>query len=228
MWSVFAPQVALTVTTFVSLILHSMLCIWCIREICGLNIPFIFYVTFLQLSLPSNIHIAEVNVTRVVAVDDEVWSWVLPYSDPRMTTMARFSSRCKLQTRPLVREDVSHQHTRIFLRVIKIWSWAPGGCPTPRQTCLLTVNHNIILTLTWVIQLLSSALSKGPNGVGVSLPLPHLWEAVPDSEMLCFLVFRISNKWQSPEIQWFWAYEDSWGPDGVSSNVTERLTRILV
>jgi hypothetical protein len=41
---------------------------------------------------------------------------------PRMTALARASTNCKRQTRPLVRESASHQQTRNCLKVIKIWS----------------------------------------------------------------------------------------------------------
>jgi hypothetical protein len=50
------------------------------------------------------------------------------------------------QTSPLVREGVRHQQTRNSLAVIKIWSWVPNGCLTPRETGRLTVDRNINLT----------------------------------------------------------------------------------
>jgi hypothetical protein len=40
----------------------------------------------------------------------------------RTRGLARASSNCKQQTRPLVRESAPHQQTRNCLRVIKIWS----------------------------------------------------------------------------------------------------------
>jgi hypothetical protein len=44
----------------------------------------------------------------------------------------------------LVRKGAPHHETCNCLRVIKIWSWAPGGCLTRRQTGQLTVSlqHN--------------------------------------------------------------------------------------
>jgi hypothetical protein len=42
--------------------------------------------------------------------------------------------RAKLQSRPLVREGAPHRQNRNCLTVTKIWSWAPDGCLTPRQT----------------------------------------------------------------------------------------------
>jgi hypothetical protein len=45
-------------------------------------------------------------------------------SDPRMTALARASTNCKRQIRPLVRESAPppHQQTRNCLTVIKMWS----------------------------------------------------------------------------------------------------------
>jgi hypothetical protein len=51
-----------------------------------------------------------------------------------MTALARASSNCKRQTRPLIREG------------------APNGCFVPRQTGRLTVGRNITLTLTFGIE----------------------------------------------------------------------------
>jgi hypothetical protein len=48
--------------------------------------------------------------------------WVLRDSDPKMTALARASSNCKRQTRPLVREVAPNQQTRNCQPVIKIWS----------------------------------------------------------------------------------------------------------
>jgi hypothetical protein len=39
--------------------------------------------------------------------DSKICSWVPRDSDPRMIALARASSNCKWQTRPLVREDVT-------------------------------------------------------------------------------------------------------------------------
>jgi hypothetical protein len=54
----------------------------------------------------------------------------------------------KLQTRPLIRESAPSQQACNCHTVIKIWSEAPDGCLTPRQTGRLTVGRNITLTLT--------------------------------------------------------------------------------
>jgi hypothetical protein len=43
-------------------------------------------------------------------------------SDPRINMLARASSNCKWQIRPLVRESAPHQQTRNYVTVIKIWS----------------------------------------------------------------------------------------------------------
>jgi hypothetical protein len=50
--------------------------------------------------------------------------------------------------RSLVREDASHQQTCNSLTATEIWSWAPDGYLTPRQTGRLTVGRSITLTLT--------------------------------------------------------------------------------
>jgi hypothetical protein len=60
-------------------------------------------------------------------------------SDLRMTTMARTNSNCKRQTHPLVRKGAQHQQNSNCLTVTKIWSWAPDGNFTRRQTGRLTV-----------------------------------------------------------------------------------------
>jgi hypothetical protein len=65
-----------------------------------------------------------------------------------MTALARASSNCKRQTRALVREGVPRQQTRNCMTVIKISSWAPDECLTPRQTGRLTVGRKITFTLT--------------------------------------------------------------------------------
>jgi hypothetical protein len=67
-----------------------------------------------------------------------------------MTALGRISSSCKQQTRPLIREGAPHQQTRNYLTVIKIWSLAPGGCLTTRQTSRLTVGRNATMILNFV------------------------------------------------------------------------------
>jgi hypothetical protein len=59
-------------------------------------------------------------------------------------------SNYKRETSPLARESSPHQQTRNCLTVIKMWSWAPGGCFIPRQTGRLTVGRNIRLRLSLV------------------------------------------------------------------------------
>jgi hypothetical protein len=65
-----------------------------------------------------------------------------------ITALARTSSNCKRQTSPLCREGAHNQQIRRCLTVIKIWSWTPDECLTPKQTGPLTVDHNITLNLT--------------------------------------------------------------------------------
>jgi hypothetical protein len=61
--------------------------------------------------------------------------------DSKMTALARASSNCKGQTRPLVRDSAPHQQTRNCLTVIKI-------CFIPRQTGRLTDSRNMRLDST--------------------------------------------------------------------------------
>jgi hypothetical protein len=78
----------------------------------------------------------------------KIWSRDSRDSDPIMTALARTSSNCKQQTRPLVRESAPHVQTRNCMTAIKIWSQAPDGCFIPRQTGRLTVGRNIRLRLS--------------------------------------------------------------------------------
>jgi hypothetical protein len=75
--------------------------------------------------------------------DSKIWTYVPQVSDRRMTVLVRNSSNCKWQTCPHVREGAPHQHTHNCLAVTKIWSLAPDGGFTPRQTGQLTVGRNI-------------------------------------------------------------------------------------
>jgi hypothetical protein len=55
-----------------------------------------------------------------------------------MTALARTSSNCKGQNRPLVKEGAPHQQPRKCLAAINIWSRGPDGGVTSRQTGRLT------------------------------------------------------------------------------------------
>jgi hypothetical protein len=83
--------------------------------------------------------------------DSKMWPWVPWDLNPRITALSRTSSNCKWPTRPIVSVGAPPQQTCNSLTVIKIWSWAPDGCLTPRQTGWLTVGRNITLTLTFVV-----------------------------------------------------------------------------
>jgi hypothetical protein len=77
----------------------------------------------------------------------KIWPRVLRDSDPKMTALARTSSNCKRQARPLVRESAPNQQTR--------------NCFVPRQTDRLTVGRNITLTLSstvWRVEFLDASL----------------------------------------------------------------------
>jgi hypothetical protein len=84
--------------------------------------------------------------------ESKIWSRVPRDSDPRMTALVRTSSNRRQQTSSLVRDSAPHQQTRKCLSVTKVWSYAPDGCLTPRQTGQLTVGRNITLTLTPAVQ----------------------------------------------------------------------------
>jgi hypothetical protein len=60
-----------------------------------------------------------------------------------MTALARPSSNCKRETRPLVREGAPHQQALNCVTVIQIWSLTPDGGLTPRQTGRLTIGRNM-------------------------------------------------------------------------------------
>jgi hypothetical protein len=66
-------------------------------------------------------------------------------STQRVTALARPRSNCtsKSQTQPLVRQGAPYQEPRNCQRDKKIWSWAPDGILTPRQTGRLTVGHKL-------------------------------------------------------------------------------------
>jgi hypothetical protein len=101
----------------------------------------------------------------------KIWSWVPWDSDPGMTTLARTSRNCKRQTHYLVREGAPNQEIRNCLAVIKIWSWAPDECLTPRQPGRLNVGRNITLTLNELVVGQSPASknvsSEAENTVGI-------------------------------------------------------------
>jgi hypothetical protein len=60
-----------------------------------------------------------------------------------MTALARTSSSCKRQTRPLVRESAPQRENCNGLTVIIIWSYATVWCFIPRETGRLTAGRNI-------------------------------------------------------------------------------------
>jgi hypothetical protein len=54
-------------------------------------------------------------------------------------------------------KDIVDQQTRICLTVMKIWSWAPGGGLTPKQTGRLTVGRNMTLSCGWPLEIFQGA-----------------------------------------------------------------------
>jgi hypothetical protein len=119
-----------------------------------------------------------------------MWSCVPWDSDLRMTAPSRASSNCKRQTRPLIREGASHQQIRNCLAVIKIWSWAPDGCLTPRQTGRLTVGRNITLTLTVTLTRVAVENVSRNRGLGARQSPAgndvsgrgHCWDPLPGNQ----------------------------------------------
>jgi hypothetical protein len=65
-----------------------------------------------------------------------------------MTALAKTNSNCKRQTRPLVIESTPHQQTRNLSHSNKNLVLGPKWSLTPRQTALLDIGRNIILTLS--------------------------------------------------------------------------------
>jgi hypothetical protein len=78
----------------------------------------------------------------------KIWSRVPWDWNPRMTALARTSSDCKWQTRPLDREGAPYQQMHICPTLIKIWSWVSSRCLTSRHTVRLTVRYNITSTFS--------------------------------------------------------------------------------
>jgi hypothetical protein len=66
---------------------------------------------------------------------------------PENDCAGKGSSSFKRQTQPLVREGSAHQQTHNCLTGIKIWSWAPDGCLTPRQFEFGNLNFLLIMLL---------------------------------------------------------------------------------
>jgi hypothetical protein len=96
-----------------------------------------------------------------------------------MTALARASSNCKRQTRPLVREGAPTQQTRNCQTIIKIWSYAPEGCFIPRQTDRLSVGRNIRLRLSNLH--LKCLFSIHPT----SVVTPSYLQAAEEQYMVC-------------------------------------------
>jgi hypothetical protein len=101
--------------------------------------------------------------------DSKIWSRVPRNSDMRMIVLARVSSSCKRQTRPVVREGAPHQQTRNCLTVIKIWSWAPDGCFISRETGRLNC-------LSWHKTETQTALLRRPSS---AIGIPYFNSSTP-------------------------------------------------
>jgi hypothetical protein len=54
--------------------------------------------------------------------DSKIWSRAPRDSNPKIIALARASSNCKRQTRPLLRESAPHEQTHKCQTVTKIWS----------------------------------------------------------------------------------------------------------
>jgi hypothetical protein len=79
---------------------------------CGYN-----WVTLFLGKINAGTWLSTLKVSQIWG--SEIWSWVPWDLDPRKTVLARISSNCKVQTRPLVREGTSHQQTHMCLKIIK-------------------------------------------------------------------------------------------------------------
>jgi hypothetical protein len=70
---------------------------------------------------------------------------VVSSADPRVTALARPRRNCRVNYRQVLSsERVPHiKKLAIIRQKTKIWSWAPDGSPTPRQTGRLTVGRKL-------------------------------------------------------------------------------------
>jgi hypothetical protein len=87
-------------------------------------------------------------------IDTRVRSRILLDLDSRITALARPSRNCtnKLQTRPFVIKG-AQQDNRRCPTVIKIWSCAQEGWPTPSQTAQLSVVREITSSRCQILEI---------------------------------------------------------------------------
>jgi hypothetical protein len=80
--------------------------------------------------------------------DSKMWSRVPRELDMRLTALARGSSNCKRQTRPLVGEDVIYE---LWKQVEKnSWSWVSSGLSPRRSDWRYTARRKVTLTMNIV------------------------------------------------------------------------------
>jgi hypothetical protein len=128
-----------------------------------------------------------------VSNESKMWSWVLRNFDPRVTALARSSCSYthKLQNCPLIRR-VASQEDHKYPMLIEIWSWAPGGCPIPRQTGWLLVTKELQLQ------------GMKPNASGYDWATLCLGEINTGNWLF---MFGESQIWDSK--MWTWVPQDS-------------------
>jgi hypothetical protein len=81
-------------------------------------------------------------ILRVVVLEEgSLESETVKYGSESHGTRTREWLRWRRPASSLVRESASHKQTHKCVTVIKIWSYAPDECLTPRQTGRLTVDH---------------------------------------------------------------------------------------
>jgi hypothetical protein len=106
--------------------------------------------------------------------DTKIWSRVPRELDPRKTTLARASSICKRETRPLIREGAPEKQDRNCQTVINIWSWDGAG-----HQDLLTDWPSVAMWL-WLWLQGSWGFSYGVLTSGQrKLKILHCWDSLP-------------------------------------------------
>jgi hypothetical protein len=94
---------------------------------------------------------------------------------PKNDSVERVNSNCKREPNPPIRDGEETCNCRT---VMKIRRWAPDGCLTPKQTGLLTVVHNITLTLASIWHSAENVSCHGlgerePTGNGTTGTVKH-------------------------------------------------------
>jgi hypothetical protein len=83
--------------------------------------------------------------------DSKIGSWVLRDLSREWLLLQDPEPNARLNYRPILSERLPHiKKSSIVRQKTKIWSWALGGSPTPRQTYRLTVGRKLTSTSTGI------------------------------------------------------------------------------